>query len=416
MPNQNNMFQFAPPQQIQAPGQTQQNTTAPEQPQNMQGMPSWNNMMASLPYMFPNMNMPTGPNTNIPMGNIPGMGGQNTGGWNPMGMGAPIQAPGGLAMGNGQPWMPIQPPYGLAPGAVNSFPGINAPQVAPTGDQLMQQLLAGGPGAPTIGQVQQAYHYAPQQTPGEFKVPMGPVEQALLASLQQGPQGYQTAPGQGETFLSQLLSNYNQQPGTQFMQQLAQGQIPTQTMNFFQQELGRQQANINENFRGARFGSDLASVLAREQGRAAANLGAQSEAQALGAQGQMFGQQQGLGNILANMQTQRQQQALQTYLQQMGMGLGLETGREGNAFNLMFQEFLRQQGLPPDLLNLANLGNIGPATGNSTTQGPIPNVGATGIGAGAGALAFLPLLMSMYGQGSGQIGGGGPNQTVVNQG
>lgn len=265
---------------------------------------------------------------------------------------------------------PMAPPAQQPPQGQNPFPGIptGPPQNRPDLDFRKREIeQAFQSGQITSQQAVQAYNQLQQDvnrpqggTPisSDYYAPTGPVQDMLFNLFTGGPGGFMPEAG-----------------NSPYLASLAQGQVPEATQAWMNDILGRQQAAAAERFgaSGAGRGSDVESYIAREQGQTVNQFGNDIVNRAIAAN---------------QLQGNYQQGALANYL---GLGSGLmgsETAQNQQAFQLAFGEFLRQQGLPPDLANLlAVVGNTPGATHTTTTPGT--DIAAAGIGAGTNYLNYL---------------------------
>jgi hypothetical protein len=162
---------------------------------------------------------------------------------------------------------------------------------------------------------------------------------------------------------------------------LAGGQLPPGIAAQLQQNLDRQQAQLLEQFSklGAGQSSSYAGVLGREQGRTINDAMAAAEDRALGAN---------------QLRSGVQGQGYDRWLGQGGGLFGSESARMNQGFQLLMQEFLRQQGVDPNLLALMQAGQLGPGVGFS--QGPSQNTTGSAVAGGVSSMAqLLPLILAM---------------------
>jgi hypothetical protein len=247
-------------------------------------------------------------------------------------------------------------------GILGQGPNAVTPQAGPVQD-WMTALLGQGPQGvtPQAGSTENWLTNMVRQGPGAFTVGAGPAEQQLSALVGQGPGNLTLPQSLGELALALSLGN-------PMLTGLMNGEIPPGIMQQMEDQLELGRANTLEQFSmgGARFGSDVAEQLMRQEMMARTNLLAETEKQALnanqlfqGGAGALGGLEQGrygpalsawtglaetlpqnelarllsgqnlfgnLAGMLPGLESSRNMQGLSNYL---GLGQNL-TGLEGN--------------------------------------------------------------------------------------
>lgn len=242
-----------------------------------------------------------------------------------------------------------------------------------------QQLLGQGPAQSFGNYLTSGIRPLPGQTGSEappslgaFTPPTGNIEQFMQQLFMGGP------------------NNFGIQPNS-FMNELARGEAPGNTMAQFRNELDRSQAQVLETLgtTGQRFGSGLAEIMDRNAQEALTSFGATTEKNALQA------------NAL---NTQSQMQALQQWLLTGGGLMGSEQSRNNNALAMLYQDFLRRSGMPLGLDAIISGAGLGRGAGTSTSVtkasgggNPLGEIGQLG----QAGMQALPFLSSLFSSGSG---------------
>lgn len=313
---------------------------------------------------------------------------------------------------------PINPAYQTPIGPVeNAFAGLTP--MAPGQNPYMISTALGQVPSSVAGQP--GFNLTPQFNPFYQQLAAGQVPGAVSGqpgfglTPQYNPLFQQLASGQVPTAISSqpgfnLTPQYNP-----FTQSVAQGQIPAALMQQYQQQQALNNAQALEKLGGARFGSGAATVLGRENAMGLTNLMANMANMQAGAAGQIYGQtaaqqaaaQQAARDIYGQSAAQQQAamnaaqgiygqtadqqaralQANQQLLSQFGMTapalLKAEQDRQRQAQQLQYQDYLRQQGVPPAiqlLLSLAGLGG-GTSAGTQTSSPGLMGLLSSLIGA-----------------------------------
>jgi hypothetical protein len=300
--------------------------------------------------------------------------------------------------------------------------------------------------------------------------PSGPsqLEQSLTNMAMRGPQGLTPAASSFENMLSTMAQN-------PYLMSLAQGQIPQVMQDSLNNQLALSQANTLEGMGAGQgsVSSDLAQYLNRTESDARTNFLADmasksADVQGLlaniaGAGGGLANQRMGMGasmypsllgtgigaeqsrraadvarqmgyaNPLLGVQSGANENALQRFLgtfenqagrqfgaeqnaisRMLGLGSGLfgaEESQRGQGQQMMYQDYLRSLGLPPEMAALLSLMGMGGGTTKST------GTSTTGMSGGGGldllnALGQLGGTAATFGMGgmgplAGLLGGGG---------
>jgi len=253
----------------------------------------------------------------------------------------------------------------LQPGAaaMPNLPGVfNPPNIPAVTQADIQGALTGNtPVNQLVGQVANNAPNLGNAGPAldpMYLPPTGPVEQALFSLFQQGPSAFGG-------------------PNNQFIGSLSQGQIPAAQMQQFNEQWARQQAAMNENFRGARYGSDFGRTLGREYGSSLNDLLVNAQKQALAAEQQ---------------QEAERQNAINLFLGNAYGLMGQETARGNVGFQTLMQDLARL-GSPNELYSylISLIGStggqgVGALPGGDTWGGVAADAGGTAAAGIANAL------------------------------